>query len=91
MLLPGNAPTSCLCPQALIFLGCVAAAGLGLNLLGLAVYLSCLCCCRRDEEEEEEKKAGSCCVTWSAVAAALLTWCVIACPPFPFLGPLLVP
>uniref|UniRef100_A0A674PE92 Protein tweety homolog n=1 Tax=Takifugu rubripes TaxID=31033 RepID=A0A674PE92_TAKRU len=58
--------------QALMFLGCVAAAGLGLNLLGLAVYLSCLCCCRRDEEDQS-KKAGSCCVTWSAVAAALLT------------------
>lgn len=60
--------------QSLMFLGCVAAAGLGLNLLGLAVYLSCLCCCRKDEEEEESKKPGSCCVTWSAVAAALLTW-----------------
>ncbi|TWW82235.1 hypothetical protein D4764_01G0020500 [Takifugu flavidus] len=59
--------------RALMFLGCVAAAGLGLNLLGLAVYLSCLCCCRRDEEDQS-KKAGSCCVTWSAVAAALLTW-----------------
>ncbi|CAG06591.1 unnamed protein product [Tetraodon nigroviridis] len=59
--------------QSLMFLGCVAAAGLGLNLLGLAVYLSCLCCCRKDEEEEESKKPGSCCVTWSAVAAALLT------------------
>lgn len=71
--LTGNAPTSCLSPQALMFLGCVAAAGLGLNLLCLAVYLSCLCCCRRDEEDQG-KKAGSCCVTWSAVAAALLTW-----------------
>lgn len=59
--------------QSLIFLGCVAAAGLGLNLLCLAVYLSCLCCCRR-EEEEESKKPGSCCVTWSAVAAGLITW-----------------
>uniref|UniRef100_H2M5T2 Protein tweety homolog n=1 Tax=Oryzias latipes TaxID=8090 RepID=H2M5T2_ORYLA len=58
--------------QSLIFLGCVAAAGLGLNLLCLAVYLSCLCCCRKDEEEET-KKPNSCCVTWSAVAAGLIT------------------
>ncbi|XP_068162110.1 protein tweety homolog 2 isoform X2 [Antennarius striatus] len=59
--------------QSLIFLGCVAAAGLGLNLLCLAVYLSCLCCCRKDEEEEESKRPNSCCVTWSAVAAGLIT------------------
>uniref|UniRef100_A0A8C5H3K2 Protein tweety homolog n=1 Tax=Gouania willdenowi TaxID=441366 RepID=A0A8C5H3K2_GOUWI len=58
--------------QSLIFLGCVAAAGLGLNLLCLAIYLSCLCCCRK-EEEEDTKKPNSCCVTWSAVAAGLLT------------------
>uniref|UniRef100_A0A3Q1F5Y7 Protein tweety homolog n=1 Tax=Acanthochromis polyacanthus TaxID=80966 RepID=A0A3Q1F5Y7_9TELE len=58
--------------QSLIFLGCVAAAGLGLNLLCLAVYLSCLCCCRKDEEEES-KKPNSCCVTWSAVTAGLIT------------------
>ncbi|XP_036937874.1 protein tweety homolog 2 isoform X3 [Acanthopagrus latus] len=58
--------------QSLIFLGCVAAAGLGLNLLCLAVYLSCLCCCRKDEEEES-KKSNSCCVTWSAVTAGLIT------------------
>uniref|UniRef100_A0A3Q3GZU7 Protein tweety homolog n=1 Tax=Labrus bergylta TaxID=56723 RepID=A0A3Q3GZU7_9LABR len=58
--------------QSLIFLGCVAAAGLGLNLLCLAIYLSCLCCCRK-EEEEESKRPNSCCVTWSAVAAGLIT------------------
>ncbi|KAM9716382.1 protein tweety homolog 2 isoform 1-T1 [Menidia menidia] len=58
--------------QSLIFLGCVAAAGLGLNLLCLAIYLSCLCCCRKDEEEES-KKPNSCCVTWSAVTAGLIT------------------
>ncbi|XP_013865934.1 protein tweety homolog 2 isoform X2 [Austrofundulus limnaeus] len=58
--------------QSLIFLGCVAAAGLGLNLLCLAIYLSCLCCCSKDEEEES-KKPNSCCVTWSAVAAGLIT------------------
>lgn len=66
--------SSCSHPlQSLIFLGCVAAAGLGLNLLCLAIYLSCLCCCRK-EEEEESKKPNSCCVTWSAVAAGLITW-----------------
>ncbi|MEQ2194367.1 Protein tweety 2-like, partial [Xenoophorus captivus] len=59
--------------QSLIFLGCVAAAGLGLNLLCLAIYLSCLCCCHKDEDEET-KKPNSCCVTWSAVAAGLITW-----------------
>uniref|UniRef100_A0A8B9H9W0 Protein tweety homolog n=1 Tax=Astyanax mexicanus TaxID=7994 RepID=A0A8B9H9W0_ASTMX len=59
--------------QSLMFLFCVAAAGLGLNLLGLAVYLSCLCCCKREEEAEETKKPNSCCVTWAAVAAGLLS------------------
>lgn len=62
--------------QSLIFLGCVAAAGLGVNLLCLAIYLSCLCCCRKDEEEEESKKSNSCCVTWAAVAAGLICWYV---------------
>ncbi|MBN3307578.1 TTYH2 protein, partial [Amia calva] len=57
--------------QSLIFLACVAAAGLGLNLLFLAIYLSCLCCCRR-EEEEETKRPNSCCVTWTAVTAGLI-------------------
>uniref|UniRef100_A0A8C7F0T7 Protein tweety homolog n=1 Tax=Oncorhynchus kisutch TaxID=8019 RepID=A0A8C7F0T7_ONCKI len=46
---------------------------LGLNLLCLAIYLSCLCCCRKDEEEEESKSPNSCCVTWSAVTAGLLS------------------
>uniref|UniRef100_A0A672Y8B5 Protein tweety homolog n=1 Tax=Sphaeramia orbicularis TaxID=375764 RepID=A0A672Y8B5_9TELE len=58
--------------QSLIFLSCVAAAGLGLNLLCLAIYLSILCCCRKDEDEES-KSPKSCCVTWSAVAAGLIT------------------
>nr|XP_055031869.1 protein tweety homolog 2 isoform X4 [Misgurnus anguillicaudatus] len=62
--------------QSLIFIGCVAAAGLGLNLLCLAIYLSFLCCCRKDEEEEESKKSNSCCVTWAAVAAGLI--CCVA-------------
>uniref|UniRef100_A0A8C7CEI5 Protein tweety homolog n=1 Tax=Oncorhynchus kisutch TaxID=8019 RepID=A0A8C7CEI5_ONCKI len=59
--------------QSLIFLACMVAAGLGLNLLCLAIYLSCLCCCRKDEEEEESKSPNSCCVTWSAVTAGLLS------------------
>ncbi|XP_076856641.1 protein tweety homolog 2 isoform X3 [Brachyhypopomus gauderio] len=62
--------------QSLMFLACVAAAALGLNLLALAVYLSCLCCCQTEEEEEETKKPNSCCVTWAAVAAGLL--CCVA-------------
>uniref|UniRef100_A0A8K9X5P0 Protein tweety homolog n=1 Tax=Oncorhynchus mykiss TaxID=8022 RepID=A0A8K9X5P0_ONCMY len=59
--------------QSLIFLACMVAAGLGLNLLCLAIYLSCLCCCRKDDEEEESKSLNSCCVTWSAVTAGLLS------------------
>uniref|UniRef100_A0A3B3Z9J5 Protein tweety homolog n=1 Tax=Periophthalmus magnuspinnatus TaxID=409849 RepID=A0A3B3Z9J5_9GOBI len=57
--------------QTLAFFACLAAACLGLNLLLLAVYLSCLCCCGAEEEEEEEKKTKSCCVTWSAVVAGV--------------------
>uniref|UniRef100_A0AAY5EDA3 Protein tweety homolog n=1 Tax=Electrophorus electricus TaxID=8005 RepID=A0AAY5EDA3_ELEEL len=62
--------------QSLLFLACVAAAGLGLTLLALAVYLSCLCCCRTEDEEDETKKPNSCCVTWTAVTAGLL--CCVA-------------
>ncbi|XP_041077094.1 protein tweety homolog 2-like isoform X1 [Polyodon spathula] len=64
--------------QSLIFLVCVVAAGLGLNLLFLAIYLGCLCCCRSDEEEDEEetKRPKSCCVTWTAVIAGLI--CCVA-------------
>ncbi|KAG9337890.1 hypothetical protein JZ751_027542 [Albula glossodonta] len=57
--------------QSLVFLVCVAAAGLGLTLLFLAVYLSCLCCCRR-EESEDSKRPQTCCVTWAAVIAGLV-------------------
>ncbi|KAG7245935.1 hypothetical protein CRUP_024084, partial [Coryphaenoides rupestris] len=62
--------------SSLIFLVCVAAAGLGLNLLFLAVYLSCQCCAARKDDEDDlsdPKKKGSCCVTWSAVAAGLIS------------------
>ncbi|XP_062387918.1 protein tweety homolog 2-like isoform X1 [Sardina pilchardus] len=57
--------------QSLIFLACVSAVGLGLSLLLLAVYLSCICCCRK-EEEEETKRPDSCCVTWAAVITGLV-------------------
>lgn len=63
--------------QSLLFLGCVAATVLGVNLLCLAVYLSCLCCRPKDDDgggDEDSKKPTSCCVTWSAVAAGLVTW-----------------
>ncbi|XP_061612639.1 protein tweety homolog 2 isoform X1 [Phyllopteryx taeniolatus] len=62
--------------QSLLFLGCVAATVLGVNLLCLAVYLSCLCCRCKDDDgggEEDSKKPTSCCVTWSAVVAGLVT------------------
>uniref|UniRef100_A0AAR2JHK0 Protein tweety homolog n=1 Tax=Pygocentrus nattereri TaxID=42514 RepID=A0AAR2JHK0_PYGNA len=57
--------------QSLIFLACVAAVGLGLSLLVLAVYLSCLCFCRR-EEAEETKRPDGCCITWAAVITGLV-------------------
>uniref|UniRef100_A0A7N6APE0 Protein tweety homolog n=1 Tax=Anabas testudineus TaxID=64144 RepID=A0A7N6APE0_ANATE len=59
-------------PSPLLFVAFPLSAGLGLNLLCLAIYLSCLCCCHKDEEEES-KKPNPCCVTWSAVAAGLIT------------------
>ncbi|XP_036263553.1 protein tweety homolog 2 isoform X2 [Pipistrellus kuhlii] len=52
--------------ESLLFLGLVAAACLGLNLLFLAAYLVCACCCR------QAKPRPSCCVTWSAVVAGLV-------------------
>ncbi|XP_062875058.1 protein tweety homolog 2-like isoform X2 [Trichomycterus rosablanca] len=57
--------------QSLIFLACMAAMGLGVSLLILAVYLSCLCFWRR-EEAEETKRPDTCCVTWTAVIAGLV-------------------
>ncbi|XP_028675897.1 protein tweety homolog 2 [Erpetoichthys calabaricus] len=57
--------------QSLMFLLCVAAAGLGVNLLFLVIYLSCLCCCRK-EDSEETKRPKTCCVTWTAVIAGLI-------------------
>uniref|UniRef100_A0A9J8C6Y7 Protein tweety homolog n=1 Tax=Cyprinus carpio carpio TaxID=630221 RepID=A0A9J8C6Y7_CYPCA len=57
--------------QSLIFLACVSAVGLGLSLLVLSAYLTCLCCCRR-EEDEEVKRPNTCCVTWAAVITGLV-------------------
>ncbi|XP_043084480.1 protein tweety homolog 2-like [Puntigrus tetrazona] len=57
--------------QSLIFLVCVSAVGLGLSLLVLSAYLTCLCCCRR-EEDEEVKRPDTCCVTWAAVITGLV-------------------
>ncbi|KAM6957520.1 protein tweety homolog 2-like [Aplochiton taeniatus] len=57
--------------QSLVLLACVGAVGLGLCLLPLAAYLSCLCCCRR-EEEEETKRPEACCATWAAVITGLI-------------------
>ncbi|ELR60790.1 Protein tweety-like protein 2, partial [Bos mutus] len=57
--------------QSLLFLGLVAAVGLGLNLVLLAAYLVCVCCCRQDDAVQT-KRPRSCCVTWTAVVAALI-------------------
>uniref|UniRef100_A0A672MKC9 Protein tweety homolog n=1 Tax=Sinocyclocheilus grahami TaxID=75366 RepID=A0A672MKC9_SINGR len=57
--------------QSLIFLACVSAVGLGLSLLVLSAFLTCLCCCRR-EEDEEVKRPDTCCVTWAAVITGLV-------------------
>ncbi|XP_006886299.1 PREDICTED: protein tweety homolog 2 [Elephantulus edwardii] len=57
--------------ESLLFLGLVAAVGLALNLLFLAVYLVCSCCCRRDDGGQT-KQLGSYCVTWTAVVAGLV-------------------
>uniref|UniRef100_A0A3P9A0M5 Protein tweety homolog n=1 Tax=Esox lucius TaxID=8010 RepID=A0A3P9A0M5_ESOLU len=57
--------------QSLVFLACMAAAGLALSVLLLSTYLTCLCCCRR-EEEGETKRPDSCCVSWTAVVSGLV-------------------
>lgn len=57
--------------QSLVFLACISAVALGLCLLLLSVYLTCLCCCRR-EEDEEVKRPDTCCVTWAAVITGLV-------------------
>ncbi|XP_051995790.1 protein tweety homolog 2-like [Xyrauchen texanus] len=57
--------------QSLIFLLCVSAVGLGLSLLVLCAYLTCLCCYHR-EEDEEVKRPKTCCVTWAVVITSLV-------------------
>uniref|UniRef100_A0A8C2GGY5 Protein tweety homolog n=1 Tax=Cyprinus carpio TaxID=7962 RepID=A0A8C2GGY5_CYPCA len=64
-------PEDTIYQQSLIFLACVSAVGLGLSLLVLSAYLTCLCCCRR-EEDEEVKRPNTCCVTWAAVITGLV-------------------
>uniref|UniRef100_A0A3Q0RR33 Protein tweety homolog n=1 Tax=Amphilophus citrinellus TaxID=61819 RepID=A0A3Q0RR33_AMPCI len=57
--------------QSLIILACVGAAGLGVSLLVLAVYVVCLCCCHRDIDEDT-KRPDTCCVTWVAIITGLI-------------------
>ncbi|XP_060242424.1 protein tweety homolog 2 isoform X2 [Meriones unguiculatus] len=57
--------------ESLLFLGVLAAIGLGLNLIFLTVYLLCACCCRRDHSAQS-KQPNSFCVTWTAVVAGLI-------------------
>ncbi|XP_018940370.2 protein tweety homolog 2-like isoform X1 [Cyprinus carpio] len=66
--------------QSLIFLACVSAVGLGLSLMVLSAYLTCLCCCHR-EEDEEVKRPDTCCVTWAAVITGLVI-CSAVCVGF---------
>ncbi|KAK3552795.1 hypothetical protein QTP86_022583, partial [Hemibagrus guttatus] len=57
--------------KSLIFLACMAAVGLGLSLLLLGIYLSCLCFWRR-KEAEETKRPDTCCFTWAAMITGLV-------------------
>lgn len=68
-------PCVCFTLQSLIFLACVSAIGLGLSLLVLSVYLTCLFRCQR-KEDEEVKRPETCCVTWVAVITGLVIWWV---------------
>nr|XP_023684928.1 protein tweety homolog 2-like isoform X1 [Paramormyrops kingsleyae] len=63
--------------QSLIVLTCMAAIGLGLNLLLLAAYLTCVCCCQKDEDDEESKRPGSRCVSWVSMLAGLVICCAV--------------
>ncbi|XP_004709377.1 protein tweety homolog 2, partial [Echinops telfairi] len=58
--------------ESLLFLGLVAAGGLALNLLFLAVYLTCTCCRRRPNHGVQTKLHNACCVTCTAVVAGLI-------------------
>ncbi|XP_007524626.1 protein tweety homolog 2 [Erinaceus europaeus] len=57
--------------ESLLFLGLVAAVGLGLNLVFLVVRVICVCCCGR-RQVVQTKRRDSCCVTWTAVVAGLV-------------------
>ncbi|XP_029069106.1 protein tweety homolog 2 isoform X1 [Monodon monoceros] len=59
------------CIQSLLFLGLVAAVGLGLNLVFLAAYLVCVCCSLQSSAVQT-KHRHPCCITWTAVAAGLV-------------------
>ncbi|KAM9044113.1 protein tweety homolog 2 isoform 3-T3 [Megaptera novaeangliae] len=57
--------------ESLLFLGLVAAVGLGLNLVFLAAYLVCVCCSLQNSAVQS-KRRHPCCVTWTAVVAGLV-------------------
>ncbi|KAJ8786992.1 hypothetical protein J1605_023247 [Eschrichtius robustus] len=59
------------CIQSLLFLGLVAAVGLGLNLVFLAAYLVCVCCSLQNSAVQT-KRRHPCCITWTAVVAGLV-------------------
>ncbi|XP_061031242.1 protein tweety homolog 2 isoform X5 [Eubalaena glacialis] len=57
--------------ESLLFLGLVAAVGLGLNLVFLAAYLVCVCCSPQNSAVQT-KRRHPCCITWTAVVAGLV-------------------
>ncbi|XP_059763875.1 protein tweety homolog 2 isoform X3 [Balaenoptera ricei] len=59
--------------ESLLFLGLVAAVGLGLNLVFLAAYLVCVCCSLQTSAVQT-KRRHPCCITWTAVVAGLVCW-----------------
>ncbi|XP_057392198.1 protein tweety homolog 2 isoform X3 [Balaenoptera acutorostrata] len=59
--------------ESLLFLGLVAAVGLGLNLVFLAAYLVCVCCSLQNSAVQT-KRRHPCCITWTAVVAGLVCW-----------------
>ncbi|XP_036692868.1 protein tweety homolog 2 isoform X4 [Balaenoptera musculus] len=59
--------------ESLLFLGLVAAVGLGLNLVFLAAYLVCMCCSLQNSAVQT-KRRHPCCITWTAVVAGLVCW-----------------
>ncbi|XP_059937936.1 protein tweety homolog 2 isoform X4 [Mesoplodon densirostris] len=57
--------------ESLLFLGLVAAVGLGLNLVFLAAYLVCVCCSLQNSAVQT-KRRHPCCITWTVVVAGLV-------------------